>query len=222
MGIKLVKARKWQYNYSMRAKFIHIFRVGFAVLSLTAIIAQLNRHVSYGFSTVNFFSYFTNLSNIFFAVFLLAAGIVGLLGLKHSYLFEVVRGAAALCMLIVGIVFSLLLRNEDLGTLMPWVNIVLHYAMPIVAVVDWVMVPTTNKLTRKHLVPWLIFPTAYLSYTLIRGAAVDWYPYPFLNPTKAGGYLGVTGYCVVIFVLFVFGGGFLLKLNNKQRTHKIS
>ena len=28
---------------------------------------------------------------------------------------------------------------------------------------------------------WLVFPLVWTAYTLIRGAIVDWYPYPFLD-----------------------------------------
>ncbi len=46
--------------------------------------------------------------------------------------------------------------------------------------------------------PWLSFPVAYIAYTLIRGAIVDWYPYFFVNPHRAGGYLAVAASCLAI------------------------
>jgi hypothetical protein len=36
------------------------------------------------------------------------------------------------------------------------------------------------------------------SGSLHRGAAVHWYPYPFLNPTHSGGYARVALYAVVL------------------------
>jgi len=51
-----------------------MLRIAFALLTLTAISVQLSIHIRSGFDVLNFFSYFTNLSNIFAAgVLLLAA-----------------------------------------------------------------------------------------------------------------------------------------------------
>jgi len=49
---------------------------------------------------------------------------------------------------------------------------------------------------------WLLYPLAYLVYTLIRGAQVDWYPYPFLDVSRHG-YGGVLLNCAVMLVGFV-------------------
>ena len=57
---------------------------------------------------------------------------------------------------------------------------------------------------------WLIVPLAYFAYSLLRGAAVHWYPYPFLNPMHPGGYGRVVIYAVV---LAVFMGLLALAIN---------
>ncbi|HSW65530.1 MAG TPA: Pr6Pr family membrane protein [Bacillota bacterium] len=194
----------------MRVKAVALFRLIFALLTFTAIAVQLIRHNSYGYSLVNFFSYFTNLSNIFIAGVLLYGGYILLRGQKEGKTFELVRGAAVLCMIIVGIVFSILLRKEDLGTLLPWVNTVLHYVMPVVALLDWLLMPPKIVLRRIHLVCWLVFPLGYLTYSLTRGAATNWYAYPFLDPQKVNGYLGVSLYCVAIMIVFLVTGWALI------------
>ena len=48
---------------------------------------------------------------------------------------------------------------------------------------------------------WLIFPLLYFAYSLIRGAIVDWYPYPFMDP-RLHGYGHVALNCLVIAVGF--------------------
>lgn len=45
---------------------------------------------------------------------------------------------------------------------------------------------------------WLSFPLAYIAYTLVRGAVVNWYPYFFVNPHHPAGYFGVAGGCLAI------------------------
>jgi hypothetical protein len=129
--------------------------------------------------------------------------------------YEVIRGASVLCMAIVGIVFSLLLRNEDLGTLLPWVNNVLHYVMPIVVVAYWFVYPPATKIDRKKVIYWLIFPIVYLAYSLLRGVANSWYAYPFLNPSKSGGYGGVALYCVAIVAIFLMSSSALIWGTNR-------
>jgi hypothetical protein len=168
---------------------------------------------------VNFFSYFTNLSNIFAAlVFLLGA--LALLRRRERPLpvaNDLVRGAAAAAMAIVGIVYGILLRNEDLGTLLPWVNVVVHYIMPVAVVADWLYAPPTSRISLRQMGYWLIYPLLFLIYTLVRGAIVDWYPYPFLNPARVGGYGGVTLYAIAIFAAFLIVGWLLVALGNAQK-----
>lgn len=134
---------------------------------------------------------------------------------KEPKAFGVLRGAAVLAMVIVGIVFAMLLRGEDLGTLHPWVNDVLHYVMPIAALADWLLVPAAT-LAYRTLWYWLIFPLAYVTYSLVRGARSHWYAYPFFNPAKHG-YAGVTLYCIGICVVFLVFGIILILLTHRRK-----
>ena len=106
-------------------------------------------------------------------------------------------------MVIVGLVFAMLLRNTDLGPLVPWVNTVTHHLMPVAVVLDWLLVPPRHTISLRRVVRWTVFPLLYLVYVLIRGAMVGWYPYPFLDPDKVGGYGGVALYVVAILVGFL-------------------
>lgn len=107
---------------------------------------QLNIHVASGFNAVNFFSYFTNLSNLLAATVLILGAVRSFGDRATTAGFDQLRFMSVVNMLIVGIVFSLLLRNADLGTLLPWVNVLLHYVMPCVVVVDWLLDPPSKPL----------------------------------------------------------------------------
>jgi hypothetical protein len=102
---------------------------------------------------------------------------------------------------VTGLVYGLLLRGEELGALRDWVNTVVHVVFPIVVVLDWLLVPPVRRLALRRTLWWLAFPLVYLAYSLIRGAAVHWYPYPFLSPDQPGGYWRVAGYGVAIAVV---------------------
>ena len=123
-------------------------RLILGLLTLVAIASQLVIHVRMGANVVNFFSYFTNLSN------LLAAGMLLLTAGTRAASAWIDRGRAisAMNMAVVGIVFTLLLRSEDLGALQPWVNFVLHDFMPCVVVLDWLLDPPSTRLGVRELV----------------------------------------------------------------------
>lgn len=185
-------------------------RAVFGVLTLAALVTQLRLHLGMGAPALNFFSYFTILANLFAGVVLLF-GVYQLLSrTEPPAWYEPIRGAAAVYMAVVGVVFVTLLRNTDLGGLLPWVNTVHHYVMPVVMVLEWILRPPTRRLNASALVICLVFPVMYLVYTLLRGASMSWYPYPFLNPAVVGGYGAVGLYIVGMIAVFLLSGWFLV------------
>lgn len=180
-------------------------RLLLALLTLAAIGTQLRLHLGASYSAINFFSYFTNLSNLFAACVLLATAFAH----APAARLDLLRYLSTVNMVIVGIVFSVLLRNVDLGALLPWVNVVLHYVMPAAVLLDWLLQPPSARLGMKHLAVALIFPVAYLAWSLARGASAGWYPYPFLDPAHAGG-TAAAAYCFGIAALFLVAGWMLL------------
>ncbi len=198
-----------------------VARLFFGILTLAAIITQLTIQIRNGFSVVNFFSYFTNLSNIFAPIVLIIAALYLIQRREPTVADDIVRGTSVVCMALVGIVFAILLRDEDLGSLLPWVNTVLHYVMPIVVVADWLYQPPKSKLLISQIWVWLIFPLLYLIYSLIRGSLVGFYAYPFINPGKVGGYGIVALYCVVILLVFLLTSWILMMLGNRLKRHVV-
>jgi hypothetical protein len=196
------------------------FRLAFGLLDLVAIVYQviyLSQH--HALNVVNFFSYFTILSNVFATYVLIVGALYLLRKRKPSHIEDTIRSATVLYMAVTGIVFAVLLSGQNLGLLLPWVNDVLHKIMPVVVVADWLYQPARSKLKTKQVPLLLIFPIAFLVYSLIRGPIVNWYPYLFLNPSKSGGYAGVAGYCVGILVLFVVLSWLLIYSGNKLKRH---
>ncbi len=135
-------------------------------------------------------------------------------GRGASSLHDQLRAVSVVNMTVVGLVFAVLLRNADLGALLPWVNIVLHYVMPSAIILEWLLAPPASRFGTRQLLLVLVFPTLYLIYTLIRGRMLGWYPYPFLNPAGVGG-SGVAVHAVGIAVTFIFAGWILMAAANK-------
>lgn len=182
-----------------RAQLMVPYRFVFAALALVAVSAQFADTLENDYSVVNFFSFFTNLSNLFAVVVFTVGGVRTLLRRPGSRAWDVVRLIAVVNMVFVGLVFNLLL-TEVAGGVLPWVNVVVHMVMPVAVLVDWLVLPVGRRL------PWaaaglgLVVPVLYSVYSLVRGAVTSFYPYPFYDPEALGGYGPVALYMVVLLV----------------------
>jgi hypothetical protein len=164
---------------------------------LVAIAYQVGKGLEHrGFSTTDYFSYFTELSNLFAAAIFMY-GAVRMAG-RRSRTVELLRGAVVVYMLTTGIVYAVLLAGQDMTY--PWVNTIVHRIVPIAVTLDWLIDPQRVRLELRETILWMSFPLLYVTYTLTRGAIIDWYPYFFVNPDRHGGYLLVAGDCVAITV----------------------
>lgn len=193
-----------------------LLRFAFAALVLGAVGRQLGVHLHLAFSVVNFFSYFTNLANLFAAcVFLAGARAAGVPG-GRSRLFDTLRLINVANMAVVGIVFSILLRKVDLGHLLPWVNVVVHYVMPIAVMAEWMIWPPRRRLDAADWSSCQILPIVFLAYTMARGRVTGWHPYPFLRPELVGGEMGVLAYVAAIVVVFLGASGMAVGIANAR------
>ncbi len=193
------------------------YRLFFALLGLSAIVTEIAVIVERGrFVPANFFSFFTIESNMLAVVIFILSALALARG-KQSGLIAMLRGASTLYMIVVGVVFSLLLAGLDVElTAVPWDNIVLHYIMPVAVALDWLLdIPKVHIAFRQALI-WVVFPIAYVIYSLIRGYFVGWYPYPFLNASE----LGYTSVMItsVILMLGAVGLGLVLAWLTRWRS----
>ena len=195
---------------------LNVARLGFATLAIVAMTYQFaTLNVRPEYAKGNFFSFFTIQSNI------IAVAVLFLLVLvpseRRSSLFEGVRGGAVLYIAITGVVFAVLLAGlqEELQTTIPWVDFVVHKLMPVALVADWLVDPPRHRLPWWTVAAWLAYPLAWITYTLVRGEIVDWYPYPFVDVSKLG-YGGVLGRSVGLTVGFAVAAAALLWLGNRR------
>jgi len=194
-------------------------RAAVAVAIVAAIVGQLITSLAFwssrgvtnvGSNIVNFFSFFTIESNIA-AIVVLAIGAYLLVIRRDSdpEWFQVTRAAVVTYMVVTGIVYNLLLRGIELpqGATLGWSNEILHAVAPAYLLIDWILAPGRRPLGARRIGVVLIYPIAWVVYTLVRApfvvdqvASTDyWYPYPFLNPnTSPQGYVSVAFYVVLI------------------------
>lgn len=212
------------------------FRFVAAALGLAAIIRQLTLSLNNAANAptewaghvptvaVNFFSYFTILSNLI-AAFVLVIGGIWALRTRKSGVVEprwlaILFACASTYMIVTGIVYNLLLRNIAIGGLSDvWTNEALHVVIPLVMLADVLFAPRRRALGWNAVLIVVIFPIVWAAYTLIRanfivGPATGnpwWYPYPFLDPhLTPGGYLGVAGYIVGIAAAIIAVAAFVV------------
>lgn len=171
-------------------------RVGRALLALAALVAVgYEAAAGPGVSDSDYFSYFTVLSNLFAAAMLLHGALF--VTRRRSRRTELLRAASVVYILTTGIVYAVLLSGHSPAY--PWANAILHYLMPVAVTLDWLADPPGVRLERVGpVISLMIFPLAYVVYTLVRGAIVNWYPYFFVNPHRGGGYLVVAADCLAV------------------------
>jgi hypothetical protein len=149
-----------------------------------------------------YLGYFTVIANLFASIVLTLA----VLDRRKPRL----EFAAATAMILVGVVYTLLLRESwDPRGWQKIADIALHDAMPVVVALFWLLRPHGGLRWRDV---WLcvILPLGYFGYALARGAADGWYPYAFMDVAQFG--VGVVAInCAIMGAAFVVMAA-LLKL----------
>lgn len=165
--------------------FTFCYRLVFGLLGLAAVtVGYTDRVIDAHVNIVNYFSFFTILSNIGAFIVLLSGAWPSALTRHPAW--EYVRGAVTVYMVITGIVYNLLLAQYEVDV-PAWVNDLEHRILPIAMMMDWLLIPPRAGLIKKaKAMWWLVFPVIYLVYSEVRGARVHWYPYPFLDPHPHG------------------------------------
>lgn len=176
-------------NYKKMAMALLAMVTWFALLLQLKL--SLESTATTGFSNtktvINFFSYFTILSNCLVAVSLSASLVVPSSAAGMFFSKPAVMSAIAVYIFIVGLVYNLVLRGiwEPTG----WQQVadnLLHVAVPVFYILFWGIFTPAGQLQWRTILPWLLFPFLYLIYSLVRGPIANWYPYPFLDAAKFG------------------------------------
>ena len=164
-------------------------------------------------SVTNFFSYFTILSNLLVAVSTTTRLLTP--GSSIGRFFSGIRTYSAICLYItiVGLIYSIALRkiwNPQGQQLVA--DRLLHDVIPLLYLLTWIIFTPKRQLAWKNVWTWLIFPAAYLVYTLIRGSITGWYPYPFIHAGELG-YAKVALNAAMVVVAFIAIGIILIAIN---------
>jgi hypothetical protein len=189
---------------------------------LTAIIWQVTDRLNHNnFRPTEYFAYFTIHTSLIAAVVLAVAGIRELQGKSDTKALTLARLSVSTYAIVVAVVYNALLRgtkvlpgDPDYGYDWPVLpNEILHVWAPIFIVLDFALTITLTKLKFKQIFWTLLFPLAWLVFTIIRGLNTDWWAYWFLNPNEEGGVNGVVTFILAIVVFMLVSASASLGLN---------
>lgn len=77
-----------------------------------------------------------------------------------------------------------------------------HIIVPTLAVLSWLVFGPRPRINLRVILLGLIWPLAWLLYTLVVGAITGWYPYFFLDVEQSGPHM-VALYCVAILIVLL-------------------
>lgn len=201
------------------------FRLGWGLLGVFALIMQaiatslaIPGYFTSLLNVVNFFSYFTILTNISVTLWLLLGFQSLQAGQKHWWGDDPqLKGSILTAATVTILVYWTLLVNIPLPNVPAEIaNFLLHLVVPLGMWIDWIIVrdPVPQGYWQM-LRSWLVFPILFGIYSVIRGKFVNWYPYFFLDPGVVGGLANQALAIAGMTVLFLIVGSVIYWLYQK-------
>lgn len=149
---------------------------------------------------LNVFVFFTIQSNIIVGV---TTAMLALVVARPSLVFRVLRLIGVVAISITFIVFHVALRElQDLTGQAAVADFLLHTASPLLCVVGWLVFGPRGQTSTRVVALTLVFPLGWGTFTMIRGGIIEWWPYPFIDPTDSG-------YLRVVMNMMLIGGVFI-------------
>jgi len=179
-------------------------------LSVVSAVHNTGGHFHSGVARgFNAFAFFTIDSN------LIVGATTGLLALRlqrDGMVFRVARLTGLVCITVTGVVYHVALAH--LLELDSWdlvADQLVHTVVPLTAVVGWLVFGPRRLISGRVVWLSLVFPVLWLAFTLARGAAISWYPYPFVDVSHLG-YAKALVNClwVAVLLLGLAAGAWLL------------
>lgn len=124
---------------------------------------------------------------------------------RDGRVWRAVRLASLFGIAVTGIVYAKVLAkvHEPQGWQETFTNDVFHYVVPCMMVVGWMLFGPRPRITGETIALAMLWPVAWVVYTLIHGASTSWYPYPFMDVSSHGYALVLANAVLVLVVLLV-------------------
>ena len=168
---------------------IVVIRVLLALSLFGSVYWQVSDRMMHNlFRPTEYFSYFTITSCLLTAVVLTISAIQLTRGQAETKLLSLTRLTTAVSMVIVGVIYNALLRggapdSRDAGYVWPVLpNEIMHTYVPMLIFIEWLFTRTTIALKINQAFWVLVYPLAWLAFSIIRGIITGWWPYWFIDP----------------------------------------
>ncbi|WP_144941776.1 Pr6Pr family membrane protein [Paenibacillus sp. 32O-W] len=189
------------------------------LIALTGLISVL-LHILYSPAPFASMTKFTIHANLFITLTFSVSAVTMLFKRTESKLLDFCKNASLIYILVGLLTYHFLLSSGGTYTGPRIItNFTLHYLIPVLVLLNWMMFEEKKSYHYKYVVYWLGFPVLYCAVSLIRGLFDGFYPYFFLNPhgtipAGVGSYTNVTLFIIgFAFIFSIFG--FLLIIINK-------
>lgn len=165
--------------------------LGFAALTTQLylfVVTQITEGNSAAWGLVLYFGYFTILTNLFCAIVATAVAKSPAAESRwQAWRQPWVVTAAAMAILMVGVIFHLLLSAQYQPTgISAITNIIHHYVVPTGFTILWWRVVARGSLEWSDVPRIVAYPFAYMVYILFRGEVTGLYPYFFIDVPQIG------------------------------------
>ncbi|TFD05487.1 MULTISPECIES: Pr6Pr family membrane protein [unclassified Cryobacterium] len=182
-----------------------VARLGLTAVELVALIGYFQYTLGVTtFAIANFFSYFTVQSAIASIFVFVAAAVVALRRSTDPAWLDMLRAMVTTYILVSGVVYGIIVwqsSSANYSIEVPWSSQLLHFVIPVLALIDWIVDPFKARLPWRYLGWAIVFPVFWLVFTLLRGPIVGWYPYFFLDARQVSGPGETVFYCLIIVVI---------------------
>ncbi|WP_460801084.1 Pr6Pr family membrane protein [Microbacterium sp. GXF6406] len=183
-------------------------RLATAAICLTALIHRLLWGL--GSQTIagrNFFAYLTVESNCMLVVLMTVGAVLAFRRAVDPRWFSIALSLVLTWTTTAGLAFALIVWQAGVRGIridVPWSDQVLHFWLPALTAIAWVLTPGHGRVTWWIVPGSLVFPLAWGGVTMWRGPRIGWYPYYFLDLRQVSGvgeFLATSAIALAIFAL---------------------
>ncbi|AZP69421.1 hypothetical protein EJJ20_00835 [Pseudomonas poae] len=161
--------------------------VGLAIQQYLIFYSRWSTGASLLGGLINFFSFFTVLTNTLVVVVLSYALVQRDSAAKRFFLAPGISSGIAISIVVVSLAYNLLLRHLWQPEGFQFVaDELLHDVMPTLFFIYWWRWVPKGSLRFKHIGAWVIYPLVYFAYVLLRGHLLGQYQYPFIDVDALG------------------------------------
>lgn len=197
-----------------------------AAVAWTSVLVQMVLSVQHSMArgdsllhaTVDYFAYFTVLTNVLVALVLTVPWLAPESPAGKWLAQPHMTAMTATAIIIVGVTYHVLLSGDydpvgveyatDLG---------MHYLVPTFFTLHWVLAAPKAGLRYAHLPYFAVYPFAYLAFLTARGAIVSEYPYYFVDVNTLGLAVAARNAFGLVMIYFMVAA-LLLLITTKHRA----